>query len=116
MEIDARADSANTLIENNPKMLDKSIMKTCYSTERLFSDKAREQLVTPDLDPIPLTSGLLGDGDATFGQELFHITETETESMIQPHGVASNFSEKTVALVAGSFGFPATELATPKLT
>ena len=53
MEKDSGADSANTFIENNPKMLDKNIMMTHYSAELLFSDKAREQFVTPDLDPIP---------------------------------------------------------------
>ena len=53
MENDSGADSANTFIENNPQMLDKNIMMTHYSTERLFSDTAREQFVAPDLDPIP---------------------------------------------------------------
>lgn len=53
MENDSEADSANTFIDNNPKMLDKNIMMTHYSAELLFSDKAREQFVIPDLDPIP---------------------------------------------------------------
>jgi hypothetical protein len=53
MENDSGADSANTFINNNPKMLDNKIMMTHYSAELLFSDKAREQFVTPDLDPIP---------------------------------------------------------------
>jgi hypothetical protein len=53
MEHDSGADSANTFIENNPTMLDKNIMMTHYSGELLFSDKAREQFVSPDLAPIP---------------------------------------------------------------
>ena len=53
MEHDSGADSANTFIDNNPKMLDKNIMMTHYSAELLFSEKAREQFVTPDRDPIP---------------------------------------------------------------
>ena len=53
MENDSGADSADTFIDNNPIMLDKNIMMTHYSAELLFSDKAREQFVTPDLDPIP---------------------------------------------------------------
>lgn len=53
MKNDSGADSANTFIDNNPKMLDKSIMMTHYSAELLFSDKAREQFVTSDRDPIP---------------------------------------------------------------
>jgi hypothetical protein len=53
MEHDSGADSANTFIDNNPQMLDNAIMMTHYSAELLFSDNAREQFVTPDLDPIP---------------------------------------------------------------
>ena len=53
MENDSGADSANTFIDNNPKMLDKEIMMTHYSVELLFSDEARKQFITPDLDPIP---------------------------------------------------------------
>ena len=53
MKHDSGADSANTFIDNNPKMLDKNIMMTHYSAELLFSDKARDQFVAPDLDPIP---------------------------------------------------------------
>jgi hypothetical protein len=53
MENDSEADSANTFIDNNLKMLDTNIMMTHYSAELLFSNKAREQVITPDLDPIP---------------------------------------------------------------
>jgi hypothetical protein len=53
MEKDSGAESANSFIENNPKMLDKNIMMTHYSAELLLSDKAREHFVAPDLDPIP---------------------------------------------------------------
>jgi hypothetical protein len=34
-------------------LLDSRIMLTHYSTELLFSDKARAKFVEPDLDPIP---------------------------------------------------------------
>lgn len=53
MENDSGAYSANTFIDHNQRMLDKNIMMTHYSAELLFSDEAREQFVTPDLDPIP---------------------------------------------------------------
>ena len=53
MENDSGADSANTFIDNNPKMLNKNIMMTHYSAELLFSNKARDRFITPDLDPIP---------------------------------------------------------------
>ncbi len=40
-------------LERNAVLLDKDIMLTHYSRERLFSESARTEFVTPDLDPIP---------------------------------------------------------------
>ena len=45
--------SANSFIDRNPEMLDTKIMLSHYSAEILFSDRARQQFVEPDLDPIP---------------------------------------------------------------
>lgn len=53
MEATASSDSADSFIEQNPKMLDAKIMLTHYSAEVLFSDEARARFVEPDLDPIP---------------------------------------------------------------
>lgn len=53
MENDSGADSADSFIDNNPKMLDTQIMMTHYSAGLLFSDDARKQFANPDLDPIP---------------------------------------------------------------
>ena len=53
MEKDSGAESANSFIDCNPKMLDKDIMMTHYSAEVLFSNEARKDFVAPNLDPIP---------------------------------------------------------------
>ena len=45
--------SADNFIEREPMLLDSRIMLTHYSTELLFSSKARAAFVEPDLDPIP---------------------------------------------------------------
>jgi hypothetical protein len=45
--------SADLFIDRNPDMLDTKIMLTHYSAETLFSDRARQQFVEPNLDPIP---------------------------------------------------------------
>jgi hypothetical protein len=45
--------SADDFIAREPMLLDSRIMLTHYSTELLFSDKARAKFVEPDLDPIP---------------------------------------------------------------
>jgi hypothetical protein len=49
--------SAVVFINKNPIMLDANIMMTHYSKELLFSNKARESFVNPDLDPIPRYAG-----------------------------------------------------------
>jgi hypothetical protein len=49
----------------------------------------------------PLANGFIGDGDASFGEEFFDFTEAQTESMVQPHGVANNVRGKAMPLVTG---------------
>lgn len=45
--------SAQAFMQQHPQLLSSSIMLTHYSKERLFSDKARREFVTPDLQAIP---------------------------------------------------------------
>lgn len=45
--------SADSLIEQRPEMLDSNIMMTHYSTELLFSEEARKTFLQPNRDPIP---------------------------------------------------------------
>jgi hypothetical protein len=47
------ATSADDFIAREPMLLDSRIMLTHYSTELLFSNRARAAFVEPDLDPIP---------------------------------------------------------------
>jgi hypothetical protein len=47
------ASSSDDFIAREPMLLDSRIMLTHYSTELLFSDRARAAFVEPDLDPIP---------------------------------------------------------------
>ncbi len=47
------SDSAESLVSQFPQMQDSEIMKTHYSSEKLFSNRARLEFVQPDLDPIP---------------------------------------------------------------
>lgn len=46
-------DSAAAFIAQNPRLLDTKIMLTHYSAEVLYSPKARETYVPPDVQPIP---------------------------------------------------------------
>lgn len=45
--------SADDFIAREPMLLDSRIMLSHYSTELLFSQRARAAFVEPDLDPIP---------------------------------------------------------------
>ena len=53
MENSLGSESSETFMENNPRMLDSTIMMTHYSAEVLFSDEARAKFVEPNLSPIP---------------------------------------------------------------
>ena len=48
-----RAASAEDFIRQQPQLLDTDIMLTHYSAERLFSARARQTFVQPDIEPIP---------------------------------------------------------------
>lgn len=53
MDQSAPTDSADAFIDANPRLLDPDIMLSHYSAQRLFSEDARGQFLTPDRAPIP---------------------------------------------------------------
>ena len=53
----------------------------------------------------PLPHRFVRDDDAAFSQQFLNFTKAEAESMVEPHGVTDDFGRKTMALVAGCFGF-----------
>ena len=57
MGLTGESDSADGFINSNPRMLDSKIMMTHYSEDILFSDKARNEFVAPNLEPIPTLNG-----------------------------------------------------------
>jgi hypothetical protein len=42
----------------------------------------------------------IGEGDATFGEEFFHLSKAQEEPMVEPNGVTNDCRGKTVTLVA----------------
>ena len=44
--------------------------------------------------PAPSPYRLVGEGDASLSQDQLHVTETEAEHVIQPHGLANDVAEK----------------------
>ncbi|MCA1658362.1 MAG: SET domain-containing protein-lysine N-methyltransferase, partial [Verrucomicrobiaceae bacterium] len=49
--------SFDQFLETSARVLDKNIMETHYSPERLWSEEARRQFLEPDLEPIPRHDG-----------------------------------------------------------
>jgi len=47
----------------------------------------------------PFANGLIGHDDSAFKQDLFDITEAQTEPEVQPDGVADDFHGKAVILI-----------------
>ena len=45
--------SAEEFLTKSPRLFERDILLSHYSSERLYSEQAREQFLAPDLDPIP---------------------------------------------------------------
>ena len=52
----------------------------------------------------PLPNRLIGHRDPTLREEILGISETQAESVIQPHGVAYDFWRESVSGVADVWG------------
>ena len=53
MNASAACDSSAEFLSRNPRLLDSRIMLEHYSAEVLFSPRARQEFVQPDVSPIP---------------------------------------------------------------
>jgi hypothetical protein len=53
MAISPPVGSAGAFLEKQPRLLNSSIMLKHYTSERLFSEEARQRFLHPDLLPIP---------------------------------------------------------------
>ncbi len=74
-----------------------------------FTRLGRPKLLTP------LADRFIRNGDTTFGQQLFDLTEAQREAVVQPDGMADYLRGKTVTLVAGNLVFHAAQSAKPEL-
>jgi hypothetical protein len=100
-------DDITILIHGTPKILllavdsDEKFVQIPGITEAsLFTLKA-SGIVGSEF-PAPLTDGFVRNNDSAFGQKIFHITEAQTEAMIDPYGIADDFRRETVSVVTGS--------------
>jgi hypothetical protein len=49
----------------------------------------------------PVPNGLVGDGDAALGQQVFCIANTQAEAVVEPDGVTDDLGRESIAVVAG---------------
>ena len=63
----------------------------------------------------PLADRFIRNGATTFRESFFNFAEAQTESMVEPHGVADNFRGETMTLIAGCWLFHAAQSAKPEL-
>jgi hypothetical protein len=55
--------------------------------------------------PTPTPDGFVGNNNAAFGEEIFDITEAQTEAVIKPDGTANDFGREPMTVVARTAGF-----------
>jgi hypothetical protein len=58
--------------------------------------------------PTPLSDRLVRHGDAPLGEEIFSISEAQTEPVVQPDSVTDDLWWESVAVVPGTVGHPPT--------
>jgi hypothetical protein len=49
----------------------------------------------------PAPNGLVGDDDASFGEEVLDIPEAQRKPVVEPHGVADDLGWESVAVISG---------------
>jgi hypothetical protein len=52
--------------------------------------------------PAPAPNGFVRNRDSAFDQKIFHITEAQTEAMLDPYGIADDFRQEAVYAVTRS--------------
>jgi hypothetical protein len=94
------------LIHGTPKILllavdsDEEFVQILGITEAALFLLKTSGLVGSEFPP-PLSDGFVRNNDSAFGQKIFHITEPQTEAVIDPYGVADDFRREAVSAVAG---------------
>jgi hypothetical protein len=100
-------DDITILIDGTPKILllavdsDEEFVQIPSITEASPFLLKTSRIVGSEF-PAPLSDGFVRNNDSAFGQKTFHITEAQTEAMIDPNGVADDFRRETVSVVTGS--------------
>ena len=109
-------DHVSVLIDGTPKILSLTIDRDeDFVQEPCVSESALSPLQTSCIIETELRAPpadcLVGHNDSSFGEQILDISETDSESVVQPDCVTDDFGRKTVAVIAGSRGFHPVTLA-----
>src|SRR5262249_50063811 len=55
--------------------------------------------------PTLLSDGFVADDDPTLCHEVFHISEAQAKSVVEPNSMADDIRRKSVSAIAGCVGF-----------
>ena len=97
------------LINSVPEILsltldrDQELIQVPGVAQATFSPLELSSVLSTKL-PRPLSDGLVGHDDAALSQEIFDISEAQTESVVEPNSVADDLGREPVSAVARCFG------------
>ena len=94
----------SALVDGTPKImelttdLDKDLVQIPCVTQPALSFLKLLCVFRPE-SIAPLPNGFIRDGNATFSQKVFNISQAQTETMVQPHSVTDDGRRKSVSMV-----------------
>ena len=108
--LDEDVDHVAVLIHGTPQILpvtvdrDEDFVQEPCISESTFSSFQTPCIVEPELRAPPADC-LVGHGDSSFGEQIFDISEADTESVVKPDGMTDDFGWIAVAVITGSGAF-----------
>jgi hypothetical protein len=121
MRLNENIDHVTLLVDGPPQIL--SLTSDRHEQFVQVPGVAQTSLPSPERPgvfdtklPTPLSDGFVADGDAPLCQKIFHISEAQAESVVEPNGMADNFMRESIAPVTKHVGFhPLSLLGSPQL-
>jgi hypothetical protein len=97
------------LVHGAPKIMKDTVDPDEHFIEKPFVTRSGTSASNPLREArakfhAPAAHGFVRQGDASLGQHQFDVAETQTERMIQPHGMADDLRGKPVAVVRIGLG------------
>src|SRR5215472_6309149 len=107
MRLQQNIDDIPVLIHGTPKILlpavdsDEEFVQKPGVTETTLLLLKTPNILGSEF-PAPSPDGFVRNHDPAFSQKIFHISEAQTEAMIDPYCVTDDFRRKTVSMITRS--------------